>query len=827
MSEEIVSVSDLSRRFGRTAALDRVTLTVTRGTVFGLVGENGAGKTTLIRHLLGLQRAQEGSVRTFGLDPASQPVGVLSRIGYLSEERDLPDWMRLGELMSYTRAFYPRWDDRFARDLLAMFELNPSQRVRTLSRGQRARAGLLIASAHRPEFLVLDEPSSGLDPSARLDILATIVRTVADEGRTVLLSSHLLHEVQRVADEVAMLHGGRLLLNEPVGGPSGPAPPADAALPLRPGGPAAVARRDLLVGRGNRVDLSDGRRADRAARGRGGGRCRDCRGTSAVVGRSLPRAAEDRGHRERTAMMIRSASYAISWEYWRRGTYWYVPGCALVVVGCMAPFYAILPDEANVRAYLNHVIFVAIYWAALVMVLVTRNLPRRQYTLPVRTGTLVGCILANGALATAMAYLLVAIGFNILFNAGWPLWGPAWWAVVVYTAFQAAMWSLGHQGGGFLSLALLAVFAVPCLFYQLVPTVSNTGAAPVWPTISALELVISLAVVAGIYRAAVCFVARDRRGDAWSLAWLSPGQWAHHVGDSIPVESMTLNEFTPRSFRSAHAAQFWMEWRSKGRYVPLPVIAALAWLWVIAIVNRLDVHMVSAAWQSLTSTLLLTSPVVGVYLGHRSERFDIKPFLATRPLSDTDLAMIVLRHSAMVCGVTAILWLIGVAFTVAVWGPPPESLPTTYDATAHLLLKASIAVLAFGGLVWTIVGLGAALAMARSWFVPVGWFGAFALFLVVVCAMPLAGWAVMFLPAAGCLGATVAAFACAWQRNLVSSRTVVSVLTVYVFFQVCLLLGLGEGILSLEVFLPMVGFSAAPLAPLAVAPLALAWNRHR
>lgn len=216
MSEPIVSMTELSRRFGDIIALDRVTLTVARGTVFGLVGENGAGKTTLIRHLLGLHRAQSGSVQVFGLDPAGDPVGVLGRIGYLSEDRDLPDWMRLGELMSYTRAFYPRWDDRFAAELLAMFELDPGQKVRTLSRGQRARAGLLLALAHRPEFLVLDEPSSGLDPSARQDILAAVVRTVADEGRTVLLSSHLLHEVQRVADQVAMLHRGRLLLDEPV-----------------------------------------------------------------------------------------------------------------------------------------------------------------------------------------------------------------------------------------------------------------------------------------------------------------------------------------------------------------------------------------------------------------------------------------------------------------------------------------------------------------------------------------------------------------------------------------------------------------------------------
>jgi ABC-2 type transport system ATP-binding protein len=216
MSDEIVTVQQLSRVFGRTVALADVTLTVARGAVFGLVGENGAGKTTLIKHLLGLYRPEYGQVRVFGSDPVGDPVGVLGRIGYLSEDRDLPEWMRVGELMSYTRAFYPRWDENLARELIEMFELDIGQKIRTLSRGQRARAGLLIAVAHRPDLLLLDEPSSGLDPGARQDILAAIVRTVADEGRTVLLSSHLLHEVQRVADRVAMLHRGRLVLNEPL-----------------------------------------------------------------------------------------------------------------------------------------------------------------------------------------------------------------------------------------------------------------------------------------------------------------------------------------------------------------------------------------------------------------------------------------------------------------------------------------------------------------------------------------------------------------------------------------------------------------------------------
>lgn len=216
MTDAIASVQQLSRHFGKKAALFDVTLDLTRGRVFGLVGENGAGKTTLIKHLLGLHTAQAGTVRVFGSDPVLDPVAVLSRIGYLSEDRDLPEWMRVGELMNYTRAFYPRWDDGYALELLRMFELPRDQKIRTLSRGQRARVGLLVALAHRPELLVLDEPSSGLDPGARQDILAAVVRTIAEEGRTVLFSSHLLHEVQRVADHVMMLHAGRLVLNEPL-----------------------------------------------------------------------------------------------------------------------------------------------------------------------------------------------------------------------------------------------------------------------------------------------------------------------------------------------------------------------------------------------------------------------------------------------------------------------------------------------------------------------------------------------------------------------------------------------------------------------------------
>jgi ABC-2 type transport system ATP-binding protein len=184
--------------------------------VYGLVGANGAGKTTLIKHVLGLLRAEAGSVRVFGCDPVADPVAVLSRIGYLSEENDLPGWMTVDELIRYSRALYRGWDDAYTEELKRMFALDAGARIRALSKGQKARVGLLVALAYRPELLVLDEPSSGLDPIVRRDILGAVIRTIADEGRTVLFSSHLLGEVEQVADHVTMIHEGRIALSAPL-----------------------------------------------------------------------------------------------------------------------------------------------------------------------------------------------------------------------------------------------------------------------------------------------------------------------------------------------------------------------------------------------------------------------------------------------------------------------------------------------------------------------------------------------------------------------------------------------------------------------------------
>jgi ABC-2 type transport system ATP-binding protein len=212
-TSDVIEVSGLSRKFGSKLALNQLSLKVKRGRVFGLVGANGAGKTTLIKHLLGRLKAESGTVRVFGADPIDDPVAVLSRTGYLSENRDLPAWMRVDELIRYTAAFYPKWDATYAEKLREQFGLDPRAKIKTLSRGENAKAGLLLALAYHPELLLLDEPSSGLDPVVRRDILEAIIRTVADEGRTVLFSSHLLEEVERVADDVAMMFNGRIMLS--------------------------------------------------------------------------------------------------------------------------------------------------------------------------------------------------------------------------------------------------------------------------------------------------------------------------------------------------------------------------------------------------------------------------------------------------------------------------------------------------------------------------------------------------------------------------------------------------------------------------------------
>jgi len=212
MSSNVVEVEHLSRQFGGEDVLSDVSLQIQPGLVYGLVGANGAGKTTLMKHLIGLLRAKQGSVRVFGMDPVKNPVEVLRRIGYLSEDRDMPEWIRIDELMRLTAAYHPNWDTAYASELLETFALDVRKKIRTLSKGMRAQAGLISAVAHRPDLLLLDEPSTGLDALVRRDILNELIRAVADDGRTAIFSSHLLDEVEMMSDYVFMIDRGKLIL---------------------------------------------------------------------------------------------------------------------------------------------------------------------------------------------------------------------------------------------------------------------------------------------------------------------------------------------------------------------------------------------------------------------------------------------------------------------------------------------------------------------------------------------------------------------------------------------------------------------------------------
>ena len=214
--DSIIQIDQVSRRYGNKLALDNVSINIPRGVVLGLVGANGAGKTTLIKHILGLLRAQTGSVRVLGLDPSRHPVEVLSHLGYLSEDRDLPPSMSVAELLRYSRSFRKSWDDVYAEELRNKFQLSESAQVRNLSKGELAKAGLIVALAHKPELLVLDEPSSGLDPIVRREMLEAVVRSVVEQGRTILFSSHLLDEIVRVSDHVAMMAQGSILVHGPL-----------------------------------------------------------------------------------------------------------------------------------------------------------------------------------------------------------------------------------------------------------------------------------------------------------------------------------------------------------------------------------------------------------------------------------------------------------------------------------------------------------------------------------------------------------------------------------------------------------------------------------
>jgi ABC-2 type transport system ATP-binding protein len=207
-----IETRNLGRMFGKFEAVKGVDLRVLKGTVFGLLGVNGAGKSTVIKMIVGHLKPTTGEVRVLGRTLGEDFIEIRRRVAYVSENRYLYEWMTVAESLSFTRAFHATWDDRKAADLLKRFSLPPEKKVRQLSRGNRARLCLLLALAYNPELIILDEPTSGLDPIVRRDFIENIVSEIAEEGKTVLFSSHIVEEVERVADYVGIMDEGELLM---------------------------------------------------------------------------------------------------------------------------------------------------------------------------------------------------------------------------------------------------------------------------------------------------------------------------------------------------------------------------------------------------------------------------------------------------------------------------------------------------------------------------------------------------------------------------------------------------------------------------------------
>jgi ABC-2 type transport system ATP-binding protein len=211
-----IEARGLTRYFGTKAVVRDLDLCVPRGSVFALLGRNGSGKTTTIRMLLGLLTPTRGSSSILGRDSMLLRPEDRARIGYLAEGHFAHGWMRVRDCARFQAACFPRWNTRVFDSVAAHFALDPSARVRSLSRGERAGLCLALTLAPEPEILVLDDPALGLDPVARRSLLEALLAVTRAGDRTVLLSSHLLDDVERVADHIAIIDRGVLRVHAPV-----------------------------------------------------------------------------------------------------------------------------------------------------------------------------------------------------------------------------------------------------------------------------------------------------------------------------------------------------------------------------------------------------------------------------------------------------------------------------------------------------------------------------------------------------------------------------------------------------------------------------------
>ena len=214
MTETVLQTQGLTKYYGSTLALDHMNLQIPRGCICGFVGRNGAGKTTAIKLMLGLLRPTAGSSRLLGCDSQQLEPVIRQRIGYVTEGHRLFRWMSINELEKFQRAFFPKqWDDKFFADMIEYFGLPRKRKIKHLSNGERAQVSLALALVPNPELLIMDDPTLGLDAAIRRQFLEGMIELIMREGRTVLFSSHILGDVERVSDRIAVIDKGVLRAN--------------------------------------------------------------------------------------------------------------------------------------------------------------------------------------------------------------------------------------------------------------------------------------------------------------------------------------------------------------------------------------------------------------------------------------------------------------------------------------------------------------------------------------------------------------------------------------------------------------------------------------
>jgi ABC-2 type transport system ATP-binding protein len=209
-TEYVIQTHGLTRYFRSKCAVDRLDLAIPRGSVFGFLGRNGSGKTTTIRMIMGLLEPTRGNASVFGQDSRELSPQNRARIGYLSEGHPVYGWMRVRECEQFQSGFYKHWNHALFKGVIDYFRLSPHARARTLSRGERAGLCLALTLAPEPELLVLDDPALGLDPVARRALVESMIYVTRRADRTIFFSSHLLSDMERVADRIAVLDHARL-----------------------------------------------------------------------------------------------------------------------------------------------------------------------------------------------------------------------------------------------------------------------------------------------------------------------------------------------------------------------------------------------------------------------------------------------------------------------------------------------------------------------------------------------------------------------------------------------------------------------------------------